>query len=251
MRKYDTGIAEGGYRYIPAVFQYSGGVATESGYRIERVRLFRPIPITEGFDAIDRQLKQAGRPLSAFCACELRSPAPLTETAFDDFNRAYAARLDSWGLMKGDVNPVARTNVCPEIGGPSEVMLYAFSYTVPDAGAARPSFIIAGSGEAPEGQLNYRDHAIRLNDRSTEGLRLKADWVLGEMEARLRSLNVGWADSTATHVYTVYGIDASLAEILAARGASQNGLSWHFSRPPVIGLDYEMDVRGVFHEVMV
>lgn len=251
MRKYDTGVAEGGYRYIPAVFQYSGGVAAEPGYRIERVRIFKPIPIAEGFDTIDRLLKQAGRPRAAFCSCELRSPAPLSETAFGEFNRTYAAKLDSWGLMKGDVNPVARTNVCPEIDGPSEVMLYAFSYTVPDVNAARPSFIVAGSGEAPEGQRNYRDHAIRLNDRTAEGMRAKADWVLGEMEARLRSLNVGWADSTATHVYTVYGIDAALAEMLAARGAGRKGLSWHFSRPPVIGLDYEMDVRGVSHEVTI
>ena len=31
----------GGYRYIKAVFQYSGGVAAEPGYEIERARLVR------------------------------------------------------------------------------------------------------------------------------------------------------------------------------------------------------------------
>jgi len=35
---------QGGDRYIKAVFQYSGGVAAEPGFEIERVRLRRPLP---------------------------------------------------------------------------------------------------------------------------------------------------------------------------------------------------------------
>ena len=34
----------GGYRYITGVFQYSGGVAAEAGFEIERVRLRKPLP---------------------------------------------------------------------------------------------------------------------------------------------------------------------------------------------------------------
>ena len=30
---------EGGYRYIPSVFQYSGGVAAEPGFQLEQVGL--------------------------------------------------------------------------------------------------------------------------------------------------------------------------------------------------------------------
>jgi len=29
------------------------------------------------------------------------------------------------------------------------------------------------------------------------------------------------------------------------------GLTWHFARPPVQGLDFEMDVRGVAHEFVI
>ena len=38
-------FAAGNYRYINAVFQYSGGVAAEPGYEIERARFFKPWPV--------------------------------------------------------------------------------------------------------------------------------------------------------------------------------------------------------------
>src|SRR6266550_3619081 len=43
----------GGYRFIGHQFQYSGGVAAEPGFRIERARFTRPVPLAEGFDAIE------------------------------------------------------------------------------------------------------------------------------------------------------------------------------------------------------
>jgi hypothetical protein len=42
-----------------------------------------------------------------------------------------------------------------------------------------------------------------------------------------------------------------LADELAARGAMRAGLSWHFARPPVRDLDYEMDVGGVMREIVL
>ena len=39
----------GNYRFIPAVFQYSGGVAANPGYEIERVRFDKWVPLAEGF----------------------------------------------------------------------------------------------------------------------------------------------------------------------------------------------------------
>ena len=38
-------FAAGNYRFIPAVFQYSGGVAAGSGFEIERVRFEKPVPL--------------------------------------------------------------------------------------------------------------------------------------------------------------------------------------------------------------
>jgi len=237
-------LAAGGYRYIPAVSQYSGGVAAEPGFRIERVRFSRVVPLREGFERIERHLASIGRPNTAFCACELRSPAPFTEQGFRDFNAIYIVTLRRWGLMDGDVNPVARSNVCPELDPPAEPGFHAFSYTVPDDGAAR-SFVVAGSGEAAEGKGDYRDSVVALGDVSPAGLRTKARFVLTEMENRLRALGFGWEDCTATQVYTVHDIHPFLGDELVRRGAMRAGVTWHFNRPPIQELEYEMDCRGV------
>jgi len=125
-------FAPGGYRYIKAVFQYSGGVAAEPGYEIERARFVRPLPLPAAFAAIEQHLKSLGRPAAAFAACELRSPAPFTERGFYEFNKLYVGTLERWGLYRdGDplLNPVARTNVCPVYGTPPVPSIQAFSYT--------------------------------------------------------------------------------------------------------------------------
>ncbi len=77
----------GGYRYVRGPFQYSGGVAAEPGFRIERARFPRPLPMRDGFRAVEAHLTALGRPFTSFCACELRSPAPFTDAGFVAFNR--------------------------------------------------------------------------------------------------------------------------------------------------------------------
>lgn len=241
----ETAVFEaGGYRYVRGPFQYSGGVAAEPGYMIERVRFARPRPLEDGFRAIEAHLTAIDRPFTSFCACELRSPAPFTEEGFIAFNRVYVGTLERWGIFRDEENPVARSNVCPEIAPPPEPSFYAFSYTVP-ATADTTSFVIAGSGEAPEGQGGYQERIIRLGDTSPDAMREKAQYVLGAMETRMGALGVGWADVSATQAYTVHEIHGFLADEIVRRGAAAAGLTWHFARPPVEGLDYEMDVRGV------
>ena len=241
----------GGYRYIKGVFQYSAGVAAEPGFEIERVRFRRPLPLAEGFRVVEAQVRGMGRPLTAFCACELRSPAPFTEEGFTAFNRIYVGTLERWGVYRGGLNPVARSNVCPELNPPSEPSLHAFSYTVPAEDDIVASFVVAGSGEAPEGMGNYRDHIIRRGDVSGGGLLEKARWVLGEMERRMGALGFAWRDTTATQLYTVHDVHPFLADEIVRRGAAAGGLTWHFCRPPVVELDYEMDVRGVARELVL
>lgn len=244
-------FALGGYRYIEGMFQYSGGSAAQPGFEIVRARFARPRALAEGFRAIEAHLKAAGRPLTAFCACELRSPKPFTEQGFLDFNRGYVQTLERWGIYKDGRNPVARTNVCPAYDAPAEPSFYAFSYTMP-ARASLGSFIVAGSGEAPEGKGNYRDHMIRPNDVSAEGLRDKMRFVIGEMESRLRALGFAWASAGSTQVYSVQlGVAVHLENEIFAKGAAPGGLSWHFCRPPVAGLEYEMDVRGAAQELLL
>jgi hypothetical protein len=211
----------GGYRYLKAVFQYSGGVAAEPGFAIHRARLGRPLPLAQGLKLAEAHLAAIGRPSTAFCACELRSAEPFTEHGFIDFNRMYVQTLERWGIYRDGVNPVARTNVCPEYDKPQVPSLYAFSYTVP-ASSKGGSFIVAGSGEAPEGQGSYHDRIVRRGDTSREGLREK-----------------------------VHDIGALVRDEIVGRGAAPGGLAWHFCRPPVVGLDFEMDVRGAVLEVVI
>jgi hypothetical protein len=244
-------FAAGGYRYAKGVFQYSAGVAAEPGFEIERVRFRRPLPLAEGFRVVEAQVRGMGRPLTAFCACELRSPAPFTEEGFTAFNRVYVGTLERWGVYRGGLNPVTRSNVCPAVNPPAEPSLHAFSYTVPADDDATTSFVVAGSAEAPEGKGNYRDHIVRRGDASPAGLLEKARWVLGEMERRMAALGFVWRDSTATQLYTIHDVHPFLADEIVRRGAAAGGLTWHYCRPPVVELDYEMDVRGVARELVL
>ena len=241
----------GAYQYIPGVFQYSAGVKADDGFEIVRARFRKPLPLAEGFSAIAAHLASATRSPEALCSCELRSPAPFSEQGFVTFNKEYVGWLERLGLIVDGVNPVARTNVCPQVAPPNIVSVYAFSYTRPKTSASPGGFVVSGSGEALEGKANYRDFAIRLGDRSPEGLAEKGRWVLGEMERRMSALGAAWNDSTGTHLYTVYDVHPFIESEIAARGAMANGLSWHFARPPVQDLDYEMDVRGVSHELVI
>jgi len=246
----------GGYRYIGAVFQYSGGVAAQPGFEIERARFAQPLPLAEAYAAVEAHLRALGRPTTAFAACELRSPEPFTDQGFIDFNRTYVKTLERWGIYKGGeapVNPVARTNVCPVYDRPPEPLMYAFSYTVAARGgsASRPTFVVSGSGDARADGATYSDRVIRHHDTSPEGLREKVIFVVEEMERRLALLGVAWKDVTGTQAYTVQNIGHLVGETMAARGALGRGLVWHYARPPVVGLEYEMDVHGPARDIII
>ncbi len=250
-------FAPGGYRFIKAVFQYSSGVAAEPGYEIERARFASPLPLAQAYAAVEAHLKALDRPTTAFAACELRSPEPFTEQGFYEFNKVYVQTLERWGIYQGGespVNPVARTNVCPMYHKPKEPVMHAFSYTVPrraNAGIARGSFITAGGGELRSGAGPLSERVVRYNDTSPEGVREKVRYVADEMERRLTLLGFSWKDAMSTQLYTVLDIGHLIGEELAARGAGEGGLVWTYARPPVIGLDYEMDVRGAAREIVI
>jgi hypothetical protein len=93
-------VAAGGYRYLEAVFQYSGGVRALEGYHLERMRLRHPLPLAEGFARIEKHLAGLGLPLASFCACELRFPAQFSEEEFRRFNESYVETLRRWGVFR-------------------------------------------------------------------------------------------------------------------------------------------------------
>jgi hypothetical protein len=240
----------GNYRFIPAVFQYSSGAAANPGFEVERVRFDRLVPLAEGFARIAKYIEASGRPLTSFCACELRSPAAFTEEGFRNFNLHYVKTLTEWGLFDGTINPVARSNVCPEIDPPAEPSFHAFSFTRPSSGTS-PSFVIAGGAEARGGSGSYPERIVRYRDLSPEAWKEKVRFTTGEMERRLAEFGFGWNDTTAVQAYTVHDFHPVIADELVRRGAARSGLTWHFCRPPVVDLEYEMDCRRVLREVVI
>src|ERR1700732_4989473 len=177
-------FAAGNYRFIPGVFQYSGGAAASPGYEVERVRFDKMPPLAEGFALIRKYIEAAGRPLTSFCACELRSPAAFTEDGFRAFNEHYVKTLAEWGIFDGTINPVARSNVCPEIDPPAEPSFHAFSFTRPSqeiGTGTTPTFVIAGGAEARGGAGSYPERIVRYRDLSLDGLREKVRFTTREM----------------------------------------------------------------------
>jgi hypothetical protein len=243
-------FAAGNYRFIPAVFQYSSGAMALPGYEIDRVRFDKWLPLAEGFARVAKYIQAAGRPLTSFCACELRSPAAFTEAGFRAFNEHYVKTLAEWGIYDGTTNPVARSNVCPEIDPPAEPSFYAFSFTRPGQ-TATPTFVIAGGAEARGGAGSYPERIVRYRDLSPEGIAEKVRFTTRQMESRMETFGAGWKDATGVQAYTIRDFHPVIAEELVRRGAVRSGLTWHFARPPVIDLEYEMDCRRVMREVVI
>jgi hypothetical protein len=244
----------GNYRFIPAVFQYSSGAAADPGFEIERVRFDSWRPLSEGFAYAANYIQAAGRPLTSFCACELRSPAAFTEDGFRTFNEHYVKTLAEWGLFDGVTNPVARSNVCPELDPPAEPSFYAFSFTRPSHGAATgatPTFVIAGGAEARGGAGLYPERIVRYRDLSPDGLKEKVRFTVAEIASRLGAFGLAWKDTTAVQAYSVHDFHPAMVEELVRRGATRSGLTWHFARPPVIDLEFEMDCRRVMREMVI
>jgi hypothetical protein len=238
------------YRFLPGGEPYSSGAVATPGSEVVHVTLQAPVPWREGFAAIERHLRAVGRPRTALCAIELRIPTPLTFAGFGRFNRDYRALLGEWGLLVDGRNPIARTNVAPVVGAPPEACLYAFSHTVPDQTGSRPTFVAAGSGELRAGQAS-RAGIVRPDDTSPDAMREKAVYVMDVMQARLAGLGGTWADVTAVGVYTAHPLEGFLAtEVLAVMGpAAVHSVHWYLSHPPIAGLAFEMDLRGVRREL--
>ncbi len=83
------------------------------------------------------------------------------------------------------------------------------------------------------------------------GLRDKVRYVVAAMEKRMAAFGFGWKDATAAQTYTIHDFHHVFAEELVRRGAARSGLTWHFARPPVIDLEYEMDCRRVLREMVI
>ena len=241
----------GNNRFLPAIAPYSCGAVSAPGFEIVHVVLQRPLPYRAGFERIAGHLAAAGRPKAALCGIELRSPASFSFAGFAAFNGEYAAILKAWGLFVNGVNPVARTNVAPVVSPPSEPVLYGFSYTRPSPGTPT-TFVVAGAGELPEGVL-AAEGIVARGDVSPRGIATKAEFVMGLIECRLRGLGADWSLVNAIDVYTIHSLDAVLPDLVLKRAgaAAVHGARWHYSRPPITEIEFEMDLRGTRTEVVL
>ena len=239
---------QGDYRFLPGIIPFSSGVVARTGFEIVHATLARPVPWRRGFDFIAGHLARLGRPRQALCAIELRSPTQFTFQGFDEFNLGYRALLESWGLLVNGANPVARTNVVPVVRPPAEPSLYAFSYTVP-GGSREPSFVSAGAGEIRPGTAGPPG-IVRRGETSASALREKAAVVMDVMATRLKGLGGDWGDVSVIDVYTAYDVTPLLPDLGERVGlASIHGIHLYPSRPPIVELEFEVDLRGLRSEL--
>lgn len=235
-----------GYRYLTGIDPYSCGVVANAGMEIVHLTLRQPRPWRDGFALIERHLREANLARTGLCAVELRSPKPFTMEGFIEFNRGYRDLLDQWGLLVDGFNPVARTNVAPVKGAPAAPALAGFSFVRPNPTPHRPTFVVAGAGELREAILES-ERIVRRGETTPDALLEKAGYVLDVMTERLAGLGVGWGDATTVNVYTAHPIDGRMQALLLDRlgPAAARGWCHVVSRPPVVDIEFEMDVRGV------
>src|SRR5262249_22050930 len=97
----------------------------------------------------------------------------------------------------------------------------------------------------PEGVLAH-EAIIRVDDTSSKAMIEKASFVMDLMESRLRGLRADWSGVTDVNIYTIHALERILQEVILKRVGSAGalGVRWFFSRPPIVGIEFEMDLRG-------
>lgn len=239
----------GSFRFIRGIAPYSGGVVATPGHEIVWVTFRRARPLVAGMQVAAQVAAEDGLGPSSLCAFALRSPAPMDLDAFAAFNATYRDLLADLDVLHEDPNPIARTNVVPRPTPPDEPLVHGFAYTRVNPSLDMTTFVVAGAAEIRTKPLDM-DAVVRPGDTSPAALVEKADQVLETMGRRLGVLGRSWDEVTTVDLYTRHDVDAALAARLAAplgTGAI-HGIRWFPSDPPVVGLEFEMDVRGVATE---
>ena len=108
----------GHYHYLQGIAPYSSGVVAADGFEIICATLEQPLPWEPAMLQVRRYLESIGRDHFALCGVQLRCPQPHAMEGFIDFNSGYRQLLESWEMMVGEDNPLARTNVSPVVAAP-------------------------------------------------------------------------------------------------------------------------------------
>lgn len=224
----------GGFRFLPLDGAFSAGVAAEPGYEIVRVLAPTYTELGEGFQLVESFLQGSRRPMAALCGMELRIPRPLSRPEWEEFNNAYVAQHERWGLRVNGRMPAVRTTVAPEFDPPKQPSLHAFCFTV-EADRRGNTFVISGTPE-PSG--------------TTGGLDSYWAAIVDTINDRISALGVTWTDATEVQFYATRADHAVFAspELSHLNDLARPGMRWFFSRPPIDSLHLEIDVRGLARE---
>jgi hypothetical protein len=238
---------EGGFRFLPGGPVFAGGAVAQPGFEIVHVVLKPWLALDQGYALIERHLARAGRPMRALCGMELRLPRQLSMDEFRAFNQPYLQRVIEWGLLTDGRNPVSRTNVAPALEPPEVPSLHGFSYAVTSTSAAT-TFVMSGITErGPDGR------PIAAGDTSVTGMREKVSFVIGAVTKRLGELGLTFRDATQVEFYSAGNVETVLSQLLlpAIEEPARRGLRWHFGRPPVAGLEVELEARAFTREFIL
>lgn len=235
--------SSGKYRFLADISAYSAGVAAEPGHELIGVHFDEPLAVAGAFSRLDEECAERGVPIHALVAVALRSPLPFEFGTFDEFNHAYRKLLADRGLLEGDTNPIARTNVVPVLGAPREPVLLSAFLVREATGHGGTDFVVSGGAELDDLRA---DAIVARGDISSHGLERKAAHVIEEMRSRSAALGHDPQAATEVNVYTAHEVPG-LTDALLARlpGVAGQGFRRWIARPPVTELEFEMDIRRV------
>lgn len=241
---------KGNYSFIRGIGPFSAAVLAQTGFEMVHARFLPLIALNDGYERLERHLREVQRPLAALCGIELRIPKVLSREGFEEFNRPYIQRLKGWGLEVAGANPVTRTNVAFETIPVTEPMLAGFYYTIP-AQMLGETFVLSGAAEIASREGGAQ--IVARGDTSENGLRQKLECILQVLGDHLSEMKLRWEMATTVNVYTICDIHPLLPTVLlpALARASYVGITWHYARPPVVGLDLEIDARAVRTELIL
>jgi hypothetical protein len=243
---------KGGFRFVKGIGPFSSGAVANPGFEIVHASAVPLIPLDDGYQVIERHLREAGRPMNAVCGMELRIPKPLSQAGFNEFNQGYLKHLAGWDVQVDASNPIARTNVAIEITPVSQPMLFGFYYTVPAIKSGVRNFVLAGAGEL-KSMSGGNPEVVAGTDVSTAGLTQKISFVMESLGRHLTEMGMRWDAATGVNLYTVHdAYPVMVSTILPAIGiAGHRGVTWHYTRPPITVMELEIDAHAVAREIFI
>ena len=236
---------EGGFACLPfASRAFSLGVIALPAHALRRIQLRVALPMEEGLRFAAEFIRGAGRPVEAFCACELRMPERLGIAEFAQFNKRYVAALRAGGFVTDPANPAARTNMAPAMDPPADAVLHAFTFAAPASDMDGADYVISGMPEFDPPRV------IAPGDVSREGMRTKAAFVVESLRKTVEVLGGEWGRATAMQVYTMRPVE-DVADLLPATAMTHVPGVPPLCGPEGVPFEFEADVRAVSYEEMV